>query len=159
MIMTPDGNLARYVAGFTDKKIIPWEGHCPVHHFLTVADVNDIKKRHPKALLAAHPECSSDVLAAADFIGGTEAILQFVKASDADEVIVGTEMGILHQLKKQSPGKTFIPASQNMICSTMKFITLEDILTSLSEMKHIITVPEETRIPARKALDRMLAVS
>jgi quinolinate synthase len=158
VIMAPDGNLARYTAGFTDKEIIPWNGYCPVHHFLSEDIIKDLQEKHPRALFVAHPECSSAVLALAEFVGGTEAILKFAKTSVASEFIIGTEMGILHQLEKQSPGKTFILASQDLMCRTMKYITLEDIVASLSGMQHIITVPEETRVHARKALDRMLSI-
>jgi len=158
IIMTPDVNLARYVAGLTDKKIIPWEGYCPVHHFLSVAHIRKLKKKHMGAPFAAHPECRSDVLAEADFIGSTEAIIRFAGESGAEKIIIGTEVGILHQLHKQYPKKTFIPASDDLICRTMKLITLEDIVCALSEMKNIIKVPEEISVPSRKALDRMLAV-
>jgi len=159
IIMAPDGNLARYVAGFTDKHVIPWNGYCPVHHFLTVDDVVKVKGKYPRALFAAHPECTPDVLAMADFAGGTGGILRFARESDVSEMIIGTEMGLLYQLKKQNPVMTFIPASEKLICRTMKLITLEDIINALTGMKHIIKVPEEIRIPARKALDRMLAIS
>jgi len=159
IIMAPDGNLARYVAGFTDKHVIPWNGYCPVHHFLTVDDVVKVKGKYPRALFAAHPECTPDVLAMADFAGGTGGILRFARESDVSEMIIGTERGLLYQLKKQNPEMTFIPASEKLICRTMKLITLEDIIIALTGMKHIIKVPEEIRIPARKALDRMLAIS
>jgi len=158
VIMAPDGNLARYTAKLTEKEIIPWDGYCPVHHFLTVDDVRRVKAKHPRALFAAHPECVSDVLAMADFVGSTGAILRFARESAAGEIIIGTEMGILYQLKKQNPGKTFISASEKMICRTMKSITLTDIYIALADMKHVIKVPDEIRIPAQKALDRMLAI-
>ncbi len=159
VIMLPDGNLARYTADFTGKEIIPWNGYCPVHHFLTAESVQEVKAKFPRAPFAAHPECAHEVLAMADLIGGTGKILKFARECDAREIIIGTETGIMHQLKKQNPEKTFIPASDNLICQTMKCITLEDILDALIEMKYVIKVPEETRIPAKKALDRMLAIS
>lgn len=159
IIMAPDGNLARYVAGFTKKKIIPWNGHCPVHHFLTVGEVEEVKKQYPRAPFIAHPECTSDVLAMADFVGSTGGMLRFAGQAKDRKMIIGTEMGILYQLKKQNPKKTFIPASKKLICRTMKLITLTDIYNALCEMKHVIKVREDIRIPARKALDRMLAIS
>lgn len=158
IIMVPDGNLDRYTANYTDKEIIPWNGYCPVHNFLTVGSVSKVKEKFPRALFAAHPECTSQVLAMADFVGSTGRILKFARESDAKEIIVGTEIGVLYQLKKQNPDKTFIPASDNLICETMKCITLKDVLDALLEMKHVIKVPDEIRIPARKALDRMLAI-
>jgi quinolinate synthase len=159
VMMIPDGNLAGYAARFTDKEILPWKGYCPVHHFLTPDSVRQVKNKFPRALFAAHPECASEVLAMADFVGSTGGILRFARECDAKEIIIGTEIGVMHQLKKQNPEKTFIPASDSLICETMKCITLEDILHALLDMKHIIKVPDKIRIPARKALDRMLAIS
>jgi quinolinate synthase len=158
VIMAPDGNLARYTAGFTDKEIIPWNGYCPVHHFLQEDLIKNLKEKYPRALFVAHPECSSAILAMADFVGGTEGILKFSRTAAASEFIIGTETGLLHQLEKQNPDKTFRLASQDLTCPTMKLTALEDIITSLSEMTHVITVPEETRVHARKALDRMLSI-
>jgi quinolinate synthase len=158
ILMVPDGNLARYISGFTDKHIIPWDGYCPVHHFLTVDDVRKVKGKYPRALFAAHPECKPDVLAMADFVGGTGGILRFAGESGVSEMIIGTEMGLLYQLKKQNPGMTFIPASEKLICRTMKLITLNDLFNTLTKMEHVVKVPEELRIPAQKALDRMLAI-
>jgi len=95
----------------------------------------------------------------ADFVGSTGGILTFAKESDFKTIIIGTEQGIMHQLKKQNPGKTFIPASDKLICLDMKRITLDDILTSLLEMKHVVAIPEEIRVPADLALSRMLEAS
>lgn len=159
VIMAPDGNLARYTAHFTDKEIIPWNGYCPVHHFLTADSVRQAKEKFPGALFAAHPECTAEVLAMADFVGSTGKILKYAVECEAKKIIVGTEMGIMHQLKMQNPDKTFIPASDNLICQTMKCTTLEDILNALLETKHVIKVPEGIRIPAKKTLDRMLAIA
>lgn len=158
VLMIPDGNLARYTSRFTDKEIIPWEGYCPVHHFVTPEEIRRMKDKYPRAKFTAHPECTPEVLDMADFVGSTSGIIRFARETDADEIIVGTEVGIMYQLKKESPQKRFISASDNLICHTMKYITLEDILNSLVEMKHVIKVPEEVRVPAKKALDRMLNV-
>jgi quinolinate synthase len=158
VLMIPDGNLARYTARFTDKEIIPWDGYCSVHHFVTPQEVENIKTKYPQAQFAAHPECAPVVLDMADFVGSTKGIIRFARETNAQEIIVGTEIGIMYQLKKENPGKKFISASDNLICHSMKYITLEDILNSLVEMKHVIKVPEEVRIPAQKALDRMLEV-
>lgn len=158
VIMAPDGNLARYVARFTEKTIIPWEGYCPVHHHLDAHNIQRVRKEHPHALLAAHPECAPSVLDLADFIGSTAAILRFAGEPHIDELIVGTELGILVELKKRYPHKTFIPASDDLICETMKYTTLEDILLSLENNRTVIEVPEALRRPARLALDRMLAI-
>jgi quinolinate synthase len=95
----------------------------------------------------------------ADFVGSTSGILKFARETDAQEVIIGTERGIMHQLKKENPGKTFIPASDQLICLDMKRMTLDDILDALLEMKHVVRVPEEIRGPANLALGRMLEAS
>ena len=158
VLMIPDGNLARYTSRFTDKEVIPWDGYCSVHHFVTPEEIVLVRDKHPRAKFAAHPECAPEVLDMADFVGSTSGILRFARETDAEEIIVGTEVGIMYQLKKDNPGKRFISASDNLICHTMKYITLEDILNSLVEMKHIIKVSEEVRVPAKRALDKMLDV-
>jgi quinolinate synthase len=159
ILMVPDGNLACYVAGLTDKKIIPWDGHCPVHHHLTAEDVLKRKEKYPRATFAAHPECRPEVLALADYVGSTTGIIRYAGQEGFKEMLVGTEQGVFYQLKKQNPGKTFIPISDQMICADMKKITLKDILAAITEMKTVVKVSEEVRIPAKKALDRMLAIS
>jgi len=159
ILMVPDGNLACYVAGLTDKKIIPWDGYCPVHHHLTAEDVLKRKEKYPRATFAAHPECRPEVLALADYVGSTTGIIRYAGQEGFKEMLVGTEQGVFYQLKKQNPGKTFIPISDQMICADMKKITLKDILAAITRMKTVVKVPEEVRIPAKKALDRMLAIS
>ena len=159
ILMVPDGNLACYVAGLTDKKIIPWDGYCPVHHHLTAEDVLKRKEKYPRATFAAHPECRPEILALADYVGSTTGIIRYAGQEGFKEMLVGTEQGVFYQLKKQNPGKTFIPISDQMICADMKKITLKDIIAAITEMKTVVKVPEEVRIPAKKALDRMLAIS
>ncbi|MBW2557945.1 MAG: quinolinate synthase NadA [Deltaproteobacteria bacterium] len=159
VLMVPDGNLARYTAQFTEKKIIPWKGFCYVHNNLLPGDVLKVKDKNPGAPVAVHPECRPEVIEMADFVGSTGGILKFARETDAQKIIIGTEQGIMHQLKKDSPGKTFIPASDKLTCLDMKRITLDDILTSLLEMKHVVAVPEEIRVPANLALSRMLETS
>jgi len=158
ILMIPDGNLARYTAKFTDKKIIPWGGTCPVHQNLSPDEVLATKARHPQAKFAAHPECREEVLALADFVGSTSGIIDYAGKMDGNELIFGTELGILYQLRTRYPGKTFIPASETMICETMKLTTLDDILKALKAMAPVVKVPETIRIPAKRSLDRMLAV-
>ncbi len=156
ILMVPDGNLARYTARFTNKEVIPWEGYCPVHHFLTAEEVNAVMREHPGAKLAVHPECRAEVIDMADFVGSTAGIIRYARETEAREVVIGTEVGVLHPLKKENPEKTFIMASEKMVCGTMKSITLEDILSSLREMKHVVKVPEKMRVQAFRALDRMV---
>ena len=158
ILMVPDGNLARYTARFTDTPIIPWKGNCYVHQGLTVGDIDRVRKAHPGAPLAVHPECSPAVIDSADFTGSTSAIIEFCGETDAETVIVGTEKGILHELGKRYPGKQFIPASDSMVCRDMKLTGLADILAALREMKHVVTVSEDIRVPAGRALARMLEI-
>ena len=156
--MAPDGNLARYTARHTGREIVPWEGHCPVHQDLTAAEVRQTKQAWPGAPFAAHPECNPAVLDEADFVGSTTAILRFARETDAQTVIIGTERGIFHRLRQENPAKCFIPASEGLLCETMKYTTLTDIITALETMSPVISVPEPVRIPAKRALDRMLAL-
>jgi quinolinate synthase len=159
VLIIPDGNLARYIAQRTKKTIIPWGGFCPIHNNLTAEQVIRVRAIHPDAFFAAHPECTLAVLALADFVGSTAAILSYAGEPHVHKLIVGTERGIFCQLQSRYPEKVFIPASEEMLCGDMKHTTLIDILASLTEMKHIVKVPEAVRIPAKLALDRMLELS
>jgi quinolinate synthase len=159
VVMLPDGNLARHVASVTGRDIIAWEGCCPVHQALTAEDVQTRRREYPQAPFAAHPECRPEVLALADFVGSTAAILRFAADSKAKEIIIGTEEGILTELTKRLPDKTFIPASSALFCADMKKITLEDIEQSLTTMQPVISVPQDISLAAKKALDKMLAMS
>lgn len=159
ILAVPDGNIARYASRFTTKEVIPWKGYCPVHHFLMVNEIREVQAVHPGAKFAAHPECIPEVLDMADFVGSTRQILDFVQKTDAEEFIIGTEIGIMHELRKRNPGKSFIPASDRLICRDMKKITLDDILAALRDMKHVIEVPENVRVPANQALEKMLRVA
>ena len=118
-----------------------------------------MKAKHPRTVFAAHPECRPEVLALADYVGSTTGIIRYAAREEVTEMLVGTEQGVLHQLRKQNPGKAFIPVSDRMLCEDMKRITLADIRDSLIEMKHVVKVPDEVRIPAKRALDRMLSLS
>ena len=158
ILMAPDKNLAQYTARFTDKEIIWWDGFCPTHEKLTLEDVLETKSKHPDAELIVHPECRPEVIDVADRVASTSGMLAYTKESTAMKFIIGTEIGILHPLKKGSPKKEFIPASEKMICPNMKLTTLKDIYDCLNEMKGVVHVPEEIRTKAKKSLDRMLQV-
>ena len=158
MLLTPDRNLARYAASRTGKKIHIWEGFCPTHERLRPEDVAQARAAHPQALFLAHPECRPEVLALADHITSTSGMYTFARESEAQKIIVGTERGVLYKMRRESPGKTFIPLSENMICPNMKLTRLEDIKAALVNMEPVITVPEDIRVRAKQALDRMLAV-
>ncbi len=160
VLMVPDQNLALYVARHTPKsvEIITWEGWCNVHDGLSPEDVQACREAHPQAVFLAHPECNPEVLDLADVIRSTSGMLQYVREAEAREFIIGTEKGILHRMQKENPGKVFHSPSKRLICRPMKRMTMADVLSALKENRHIITVPEETRLRALKAVERMLAV-
>ncbi|MDD4496615.1 MAG: quinolinate synthase NadA [Methanosarcinaceae archaeon] len=158
ILFVPDKNLAAYVAAHTDKKVIPWEGHCPCHHQIMKADVLNMKKKHPEAKFIAHPECRPEVLELADNVASTRGMIVYAKESDSQEFIVGTECGLLHGLSKASPDKKFYCVSGYACCPSMKMVDLENLLASLEKMQTIITVSEAVRAGAKQALDRMLEV-
>ena len=158
IIFTPDRNLGQYVARFTDKKLHFWDGYCPTHERLKVDTVTALKKEHPDALFICHPECNPAVVKLADHVCSTSGMYEFCRQNPAKRFIIGTEAGILYRLKQESPAKEFILASPALICPNMKLTSLEDVLTSLQTMKPVVSVPEEIRLAAKRALDRMIAV-
>lgn len=158
VFMTPDQNLAKYTQKHTNKKVLYWEGFCPFHHNLKPEEVLKAKGEHPDALFIAHPECRPEVLDLADQINSTQGMLSFVNQSRHHSFIIGTEIGMLHPLRKQNPGKKFYPASEGLVCNQMKKTRLLDVLRALETLENVVKIPEEVRIPAKKAVDRMLAV-
>jgi quinolinate synthase len=156
VLMTPDRNLAQYVAGHTSKKIHLWEGYCPFHDKLTPLDVEKGRAAHPDAEFIVHPECRPEVVALADLVTSTSGMLRHAKESEKTEFIIGTEVGLLYPLKKQNPGKSFYAASEKMECVDMKKITLEDVARSLELMEGRVKVPENIRVPAMEAVQRMI---
>ncbi|MDW7645927.1 MAG: quinolinate synthase NadA [Desulfuromonadales bacterium] len=158
VILVPDRNLGRYIAGHTDKVCHFWEGYCPTHERLQVADIERAKKDYPEAVFMAHPECHPDILAMADHICSTSGMYDYVRTSTARQFIVGTEAGILYRLRRENPEREFILPTSRLICPNMKLTSLEDVLHSLQTLSPEITVPADVRQKARTALDRMLAV-
>ncbi len=158
VICVPDRNLSQWAQKHSNKKIITWDGFCHVHDRITIQDVSKARKLYPNALLMAHPECRIEVLEAADHVTSTSGMLRFAKASSAKEFIVGTETGLIYRLKKENPEKIFYPLRKDMVCPNMKKTTLKSVLNSLQKMEHLIKVTENIRVPAKKALDRMLEI-
>jgi quinolinate synthase len=154
--MIPDKNLSHYVAREAKKKMEWWNGFCPTHERLTTEDIVKARAEHPEAVFVCHPECAPAVVDMADHVCSTSGMYKYALSSPARTIIVGTEMGILYRLRKENPDKTFILPSKALICPNMKVTTLEDVVVSLREMKNVITVPEETRLAAKNALDAML---
>lgn len=159
MLMTPDRNLAMYAASKTGKKIHFWDGYCPFHNALTPEDVMRVRAAHPDAEFMAHPECPPDILALADVIHSTSGMIAYAGTSSSREFIVGTEIGILYPLRKAHPDKHFYPASLKMECRDMKKITLADIVHSLETLSGRVTVPEDIRLGALAAVERMVALA
>lgn len=160
--MVPDRNLAMYVARKVRKRMEWWDGFCPTHQRLRPEEVLRAKERHPDAVFVCHPECRPEVIDLAEHVCSTSGMYKFAKETKARTIIVGTEMGILYRLRKENPDKTFILPSKVLICPNMKLITLEDLLEALAGFKQgvnrVVKVPEDIRIPAKMALDRMLQI-
>jgi quinolinate synthase len=164
IIFAPDKNLGRYVIKKSGRDMILWDGACMVHEIFSLEKITRLKARHPKAKLIAHPECEQPVLDQADFIGSTTGLLNFTRKSDDTEFIVATETGILHQMIKASPDKTFIPAPPNNTCACndcphMKLNTLEKLYLCLKHEVPELTMDEDIRLKALKPIKRMLEIS
>ena len=158
IIFVPDQNLGQYIATQTKKRIILYPGFCYVHHRIKPEQVAMAKRLHPEAAVMVHPECRPEVTAMADAVLSTSQMLHYAKASDQRSFIVGTEAGILHGLRRQNPTKSFYLVSNSQICSDMKKTTLEALAKTMELRQNVVTVPEEIRIRAKRAIDRMLAV-
>ncbi len=160
VLFVPDQHLGSYVESQLDGvKVITYSGFCPIHHEITVEDVNTKKKLYPNAKVMVHPECTSDVTALADFVGSTTAIIKEVKNSKDNEFIIVTEKGVVDRLKRDCPQKSFILVNERAICNSMKLITLEDILAALTEEKHKIEVDSNIAQKALAAIDRMVKIN
>ncbi len=159
ILFVPDGNLAHWVAGKTDKAIIPWDGHCITHQRVTKEDVERIRETLPQAVIAVHPECRPEVVERADFVGSTSAILRFARETRNTELVIGTEMGIIHRMTKENPDKKFYLLSQGLVCPNMKMTTLEKVALALENMEPRITVPDDVRRQALTSLKKMLEVT
>jgi len=159
LIFVPDRNLGRWVAQFVpEKEFIFWEGFCPTHERMTVEAVLQKKAEHPDALFICHPESAPEVTALADHACSTSGMYDYCRTSPATRFIIGTEAGILYKLRLENPGKEFILASPALFCPNMKLTSLEDVLISLQTLSPVVSVPEDIRLRAKSALDRMLAV-
>ena len=156
--MAPDQNLAKYTALHTKKTVLHWNGYCPIHHNLRAEDVRTARAKHPDALFLAHPECPPEVLELADVIQSTSGMLRYVAESTHQSFIIGTEEGILYPMKQAAPGKLLYPVTDRMVCPDMKKTTLEDVAWAMETLQPRITVPEEIRVRALQAVERMLAV-
>jgi quinolinate synthase len=156
VIFLPDRNLGRYVARFTKKEILPWDGYCIVHDRMTAGDVEEARRAHPDAEVLVHPECRPGVIDLADHVFSTSGMVRHACASPCREFVIGTEVGLLHQLEKKCPGKVFYPLSNRAVCVNMKKTDLAKVLAALERLEPRVTVPAETAARARVAIQRML---
>ena len=165
IIFGPDKNLGNYINSVTGRDMLLWDGACHVHEQFSLVKILELKEEHPDALLLAHPECKKYILEVADHVGSTSSILKFATNSDNNKFIIATEAGIMHELKKQNPNKTFIAAPPEDAtcacneCSYMKMNTLEKLYLCLKNEEPEITVEENIRIKAVKSIQRMLDIS
>ena len=159
IIFVPDKSLGAYVSSCLDREMMYWEGYCPTHHRILADQIVKMKSEHPDAEVVVHPECTPDVIALADHVASTTGILNYAKSSNSKEFVIGTEIGILHRMKKENPDKTFMPVTPLSDCPNMKLNTLEKLLWSLEDNQFVVTVPEEIAVEARKAIQKMLDLS
>ncbi|MFT3826102.1 MAG: quinolinate synthase NadA [Chitinophagaceae bacterium] len=164
IIFAPDKNLGGYLVKKTGRDMLLWNGACMVHEIFSLEKIIKLKARHPNAKLIAHPECEEPILREAAYIGSTTGLLKYTQTDSAMEYIVATETGILHQMQKESPHKTFIPAPPNNSCACndcphMKLNTLEKLYLCMEYEMPEITMDEELRKAAKKPIDRMLEIS
>ncbi|MFC1950459.1 quinolinate synthase NadA [Chloroflexota bacterium] len=158
VLFVPDQYLGHYISTKTDKKMSFWPGFCPTHIRIQPEHITALKQEYPQAKVVVHPECRSEVIALADEVLSTGGICRYARREDITQMIVGTELGILHRLRKENPGKKFIPVSEQAVCPRMKLITLENILWSLQEMSPVVKISEEIRLRAKAAVDKMLMI-
>jgi quinolinate synthase len=158
ILFIPDQYLGHYVSARTGKNMILWPGFCPTHVRITPERIQELRQEYPQAKVVVHPECRPDVIALADEVASTSGMCRYARRDDVREMVVGTEVGIIHRLRKENPGKRFIPVSEQAICPNMKLITLEKVLWALEELGPEVKVPHEVRLKAIAAVDRMLTV-
>lgn len=156
ILFVPDQYLGHYVMRKTGRELLLWPGYCPTHMKITVKDISEQKRRFPDAKVLVHPECRPDVIDAADEVLSTGGILRYAQNAKGGTLIVGTETGILHRLRKENPNVRYVPVTEKASCPNMKRINLEKVLASLEEMKPQIQVPEDIRQQAWKAVESML---
>lgn len=156
IMFLPDKNLGEYVSEFfPDKEFILWDGFCRCHNKISKEDILKAKKKYVNAKILVHPECPKEIRDMADYVGSTSGIINFATQDDGKEFIIGTEEGILYELKNKNPDKTFIIPGDRICCQDMKKTTLENLYDTLANMSNEITLDEETRKKAMKCLEKM----
>ena len=158
ILFVPDQHLGGHVAGLLGRRYELWQGYCPVHAALTAETIAKARAAHPGAVVMVHPECAAPVRDAADQALSTGGMCKFARESAATDFIVGTEIGILHRLRKENPGKRFHPVLETLVCANMKKTTLENVRNALRDLKTEVVVPVDVAVKAREAIEKMLAV-
>ena len=157
-LFVPDRNLGHYVMSRLGRELELWNGFCPTHERMLPEMADAARDRHPGAVLAAHPECRPALLAKADFVGSTAGIVRFCRENQAREFIIASELGILHSLRKENPGKLFHPLTEIADCPNMKLGSLEKMVWALEDLKPVVSVPEEIARKALAPIARMLEI-
>ncbi|RLB57715.1 MAG: quinolinate synthase [Deltaproteobacteria bacterium] len=158
VLFVPDQYLGTHAGRLAGREIIPWPGYCPTHRRIRAADVQQARAAHPCAEVLVHPECRPEVTELADGVLSTGQMIRRVAQSDADTFIIGTELGIIHRMRVENPGKHFVPASEQAICPNMKWNNLEKIARALESNETVVRVEPEIAARARRALERMLEI-
>lgn len=159
IIFVPDRNLGHYISGFVpEKQFILYDGYCPTHEKISLEDVKKARAARADALILVHPECPPDVVAAADFVGSTRQLIDFATAAKEREIIIGTEIGVLHRLQRLNPEKEFFSLHPAIVCPNMKKNKLVTVRDALLHMQYPMELEEEVRRKAAVSLERMLAV-
>ncbi len=158
ILFVPDRNLGEYAAMQAERQLHLWPGYCKVHDAVRASEVLKGKDKHPEALVLVHPECRPEVTALADLVASTAGMLRFIAETDHSSFIIGTEKGLLHQMQTRHPEKKFYLASESLWCENMKLTSLEKIHNALQTLTPRVTVPEEIRAKAYRALEKMLDV-
>ncbi len=158
-LFIPDRNLGHYVSTKTKKKVILYPGVCYVHDRITTEHIKLAKQRYPGAKVLVHPECRPEVIDLADAALSTSQMIRYAEQSSDRVFLIGTEEGMLHSLRKNNPGKEFHLVADDSVCFNMKMTTLETVVETMETGKNVVTVPEEIRVNAKRAIDRMLSIS
>jgi quinolinate synthase len=158
ILFVPDQNLGHFISRSTDKKVILYPGFCTPHQRVIPRHIDLARERYPGSVVLVHPECRPDVVDKADAVMSTSQMLRYVKESKARLFVIGTESGLLHRLGKENPAKEFHLLTEGLVCPNMKKTTLASVVRTMEEMRNVITVREDVRVKAKRALDRMLKV-
>jgi quinolinate synthase len=159
ILFVPDQYLGDFISRRTGKKMTLWPGYCPTHMRIVPEDILKRRQEHPDAKVVVHPECRPDAVAAADEALSTSGMVRYAARPEVTEMIVGTEVELLHRLRKENPQKKFYPVSDKVVCPNMKLITLEKVLFSLETLEPEVKVPEYIRVKAIEVVNRMLEIS